>query len=424
MKNTKIFILFFALFYLFTSCKKEEKMGLEVLPQSEIIKSQFYDKTEIQSFIVATDTFKIKNLSKSLIGEYEDPIFGTNKAGFITQINLSKEDVDFGENFEIDSIVFYLSLDRIFGDSIAEQELEIYEINKDLEDIDYKEDDFNDLEFYDNDGLIVSKNIVFFENEDFNDSIAINMTDENPEFKEKMQILFSDNTNLENNESFLEKIKGFYLKSTKTGVIASVNLLNSFSCMTLFYKNSEDTTSHIFNINEDCIRLNSYERYYENTDFFSQIDDTLNIAEKIYLQGIGGLRSKIDFPELFENWTDTGKICVNKAELIFTIDESSFLDKNYSLPDQLYLEMVNEDGISKMITDLEITQTYTYFGGYYNEEDKTYKFNISKYIQDLIDGNYKTYGLRLMTIGSAILPQRVVLEGDNNIKLNLTYTKL
>ncbi|OQX97756.1 MAG: hypothetical protein B6I24_07705 [Bacteroidetes bacterium 4572_128] len=274
MRNTKIFILFFALFYVFTSCKKEEKMGLEVLPQSEIIKSQFYDKTEIQSFIVATDTFKIKNLSKSLIGEYEDPIFGTNKAGFITQINLSKEDVDFGENFEIDSIVFYLSLDRIFGDSIAEQELEIYEINKDLEDIDYKEDDFNDLEFYDNDGLIVSKNIVFFENEDFNDSIAINMTDENPEFKEKMQILFSDDTNLENNEIFLEKIKGFYFKSTKTGVIASVDLLNSFSCMTLFYKNSEDTTSHIFNINEDCIRLNSYERSYENTDFFSQIDDT------------------------------------------------------------------------------------------------------------------------------------------------------
>jgi len=77
-----------------------------------------------------------------------------------------------------------------------------------------------------------------------------------------------------------------------------------------------------------------------------------------------------------------------------------------------------------MITDLEITQTYTYFGGYYNEEDKTYKFNISKYIQDLIDGNYKTYGLRLMTIGSAILPQRVVLKGANNIKLNLTYTKL
>lgn len=424
MKNTKIFILFFALFYLFTSCKKEEKMGLEVLPQSEIIKSQFYDKTEIQSFIVATDTFKIKNLSKSLIGEYEDPIFGTNKAGFITQINLSKEDVDFGEDFEIDSIVFYLNIDRIFGDSIAEQELEIYEINKDLEDIDYKEEDFNVSEFYNNDNLIVSKNIVFFENENFNDSIGINMTDENPEFKEKMQILFSDNTNLENNESFLEKIKGFYLKSTKTGVIASVNLLNSFSCMTLFYKNSEDTTSHIFNINEDCIRLNSYERYYENTDFFSQIDDTLNIAEKIYLQGIGGLRSKIDFPELFENWTDTGKICVNKAELIFTIDESSFLHENYSLPDQLYLEMVNEDGISKIITDLEITQTYSYFGGYYNEEDKTYKFNISKYIQDLIDGNYKTYGLRLMTIGSAILPQRVVLEGDNNIKLNLTYTKL
>ncbi len=424
MKNTKIFILFFALFYLFTSCKKEEKMGLEVLPQSEIIKSQFYDKTEVQSFIVATDTFKIKNLSKSLIGEYEDPIFGTNKAGFITQINLSKEDVDFGEDFEIDSIVFYLNIDRIFGDSIAEQELEIYEINKDLEDIDYKEEDFNVSEFYNNDNLIVSKNIVFFENENFNDSIGINMTDENPEFKEKMQILFSDNTNLENNESFLEKIKGFYLKSTKTGVIASVNLLNSFSCMTLFYKNSEDTTSHIFNINEDCIRLNSYERYYENTDFFSQIDDTLNIAEKIYLQGIGGLRSKIDFPELFENWTDTGKICVNKAELIFTIDESSFLHENYSLPDQLYLEMVNEDGISKIITDLEITQTYSYFGGYYNEEDKTYKFNISKYIQDLIDGNYKTYGLRLMTIGSAILPQRVVLEGDNNIKLNLTYTKL
>jgi len=70
----------------------------------------------------------------------------------------------------------------------------------------------------------------------------------------------------------------------------------------------------------------------------------------------------------------------------------------------------------------------TYFGGDYKESNKYYTFNLNRYMQSIVEGKEKQYGLDLVAKGASIYGNRLIFDGpeSNNRKfrLKLTYTRI
>ena len=76
----------------------------------------------------------------------------------------------------------------------------------------------------------------------------------------------------------------------------------------------------------------------------------------------------------------------------------------------------------------------SHFGGTYDAANKTYSFNIARYVHELLyegrsnDGLYLIVPNNLLTSGSVVSANRVVLGGPGHstlgMKLNIIYTEL
>ncbi len=70
-----------------------------------------------------------------------------------------------------------------------------------------------------------------------------------------------------------------------------------------------------------------------------------------------------------------------------------------------------------------------YFGGWYNNKDQTYRFNIAKHMQDVLEKKEgkENLGFYLETTGKNTTSRRVVLKGATSttgIRLEVTYSKI
>ena len=69
----------------------------------------------------------------------------------------------------------------------------------------------------------------------------------------------------------------------------------------------------------------------------------------------------------------------------------------------------------------------TYFGGDYDATNKVYKFNIARYVQQVLNGTRKNQGLYIITNARPTTANRVQLIGGNqtlpnHMRLKITYT--
>ena len=121
------------------------------------------EKFNVISYNKVVGPVQTNSLAVNMLGYYEDAIYGSNTANFVTQLNSAILDPDFGENVELDSVVLtipYFSraigvtdenvleyeLDSIFGE-IHPMRLSIYESNFFLRDFDPAEE-FNTAQPY------------------------------------------------------------------------------------------------------------------------------------------------------------------------------------------------------------------------------------------------------------------------------------
>ena len=129
--------------------------------------------------------------------------------------------------------------------------------------------------------------------------------------------------------------------------------------------------------------------------------------------GLGGLKTKINLPDwnvVFKN----KKASIAKATLTVSIKNNS--DAGVFKPHaSLLLLFTNSDS------------TYTRIdggnspGGGYNSDSKTYSFNMTIYLQRILNGSVKDYGLYLVS-GSILSelkipdnPRRTVLNGGSSM---------
>lgn len=418
--------------------------GLSILPVGDIVKvGKVIEKESIKSYTLTDEKQRTDEPAYNLLGTYNDPVFGKTTADFACQFRLSSYP-DFSKDAQPDSLVLYLLYMQVYGDVVTPQNLKVYELNTDLQ-LDNKYYQDIDLKGITNQIAIGDENYLpKFKLDSLTNTYG--STKANPkdtviqEIAIKLDLALAnrlmalDSLTLSDNDLFLKAFKGLYVESgdlNQGGALMRIYTLATGSKMILHYHNSaEDSLRFSYGINESAARISRFSHDYSQTTFAANLDKE-NIQDSlIYLQTTGGLRSKILIPEL-ESWqtlipeqpSGSEKIVINQAELIFQVD-SAYSDTTTLIPpNQIVLSALDKDGKEYLPSDVAFSSLY--YGGTYNSSDKTYRFNIAKHMQDVLNKKVDNYGFLLSTSFRSDIYKRVVLKGASSktgIRLEITYS--
>lgn len=405
------------------SCDQNEKIGLEITPPGERFAYHQDTASVIRVSTLRQDSLTSEKRSRSLLGSMNDPVFGKSRAGILTQLRLSSNDVDFGENVQLDSVVLLLKYQSGIGDTTDLQHIRVYELLEDL---------YFDSTYYSN--LDISS---YFDEAnpvaDFQyyptpraDSLFIRIDDIIGE-----KILFADTSYLKDNASFLDYFKGLYFESSainEEGSVMYFDLTGGDSRMMLYYNNSEeDSLKYEVVINSNCTWLNVFEHDYTGSEIELIVNDSMGEYGRAYIQAMAGLRAyaRIEFSDTLMQLSYDG-ISINKAELRIPVAQE-YVTNEMLVPGNIQIFNALEDGTNEFISDIFLGEEY--HGGFYDESTGEYTFNIAKYVQDLLDVDLdfrvKNNGMFIVIKDSRISGNHLVINNNpqgEKIRLNITYT--
>ncbi len=427
------------------SCRKTNDFGLEVQPNQDLLSVNQTDSTSIITYSVLEDSLKTDELSgPNLLGSYTDPYFGSLNSSVYTQIRLESS-YDFRpsgtltlDSLIVDSVILYLAMDGYYG-NLGSQTFEVFQLSEDLH---------LDSSYYTNSTLSANLiNLVASSNGEINPNpqvpgyvkgelvneailrIPLSITDFAIPIMEQ-----SGTTSLDGNDGddqFIDWFKGLLITTNNTsqsinqGAIYYTDLLSEFSKITLFYRDTSgtaadhDTLSFDFNLNANCARFHNSTIDYTSSVVESTLNDSTLGQDLFYVQSLGGCKGKIHFPYL-DQLIDSS-IIINKAELVLPFQ--FYLLDAYDPASSLILTTENSNGDASFLPDFFESN----HGGSIDLINKNYRFNITRYINEIIAGETSNYPLSLITSGSGVSANRGVFNGFNSTKkdkpkLILTYS--
>ncbi|MCF8369186.1 MAG: DUF4270 domain-containing protein [Bacteroidales bacterium] len=431
-------LLFIIAGFVNSSCnKKPESIGLDLVDDNKPFVGYdtsfaLYAYSEVEDSVPADET------SYNLFGSLYSKTFGLTNAGFYTHLRLGSLNPDFGPNAVADSVFFTMVYAGYYGNIETEQTMRIYRVN----DVMIRDSSYwsnKEFEIYPD---VELANFTFTPHP--NDSVEV---DSNTILAARLKVPMSldfaqeildiDNDSIfESSSAFIEYFNGIYVKpdpvtSFGGGSILSFDLTSGYSEVIIYYHNdtttSEDTLTYSLTINSNNARINRFEHDYTKSwdDIFRKqilFNDTSYGNQKLYLQGMAGVRTVIKFPDI-SSWIDSGNVVINEAKLIisgFDFEEGS------EPPTKLLLFKILGDGLFDFTPD-QATQGEVYFGGGLVESSNSYTFRISLYLQDLLAGE-EDLGLGLYPTAKSIKANELIFKGagiddPGRFRLNIIYSK-
>lgn len=415
------------------SCNKEpDLIGLDLLPEGDRLNMSFIDTSSIIAYSVREDSLITKNLSSNLLGYLNDPVFGPVKASFYTEYRLQATNNSFGENPVADSIVLTLVYDGVYGDSLTQHTVQVFELADTL---------INNAKHsyyaYSSEPVLPTPigEATFIPNLKEADSVdgkyvkphlRITLTQE---FANR--ILNASEEALSANKFFKHVFKGLYIDAAPVspgspGSILYFNLLDEMSRISLYYHNDKGASSIKFLINSTCINYNNYNHYNYASAAPELLQQFAGIADpahsQVFIQSMGGSKVKIEIPWL-KNIPKNANIAVNEAVLIFTDSEPGGV---FKAPKQLFIRALKDDGNYSFLPDESDGFGPQYLDGRYSNKHQ-YQFRVSKYVQDRMRYPDKPdNGLILVIPGGSLTANRLILNGPGHatdrMKLVIYYT--
>jgi hypothetical protein len=204
------------------------------------------------------------------------------------------------------------------------------------------------------------------------------------------------------------------------------DLLDVQSRMTLYYRvvrpGEEDTLSFDFVINENCARYTHCDHQPQlapDPYLDDQLQDSTLGQTRVFAQSLGGTRAKVHFPAI-DRYPEAGFEALAKAELVVPIAGGFY--PFYQPPTQLFVFRKGSLGQDLFLPD----QLLGAVGGFYDMDAREYRFNITRWMQGVLNGTYANTGLSLVPSSNGVSANRVVLAGPAHeeapMKLNLTFT--
>ena len=417
------------------SCKKTpENIGLNIQPEGYLLNAQFTDSTTLITHTLKDDSIRTDEITPNLIGVCNDPVFGITSASVYTQLALSKTTPAFGNNPVLDSAVLSLVYkDNQYYGTLTPQKFKVCEMIEPI-----------------------SKDSIYFSNKTFNyttefansyltpnpkDSVKIDGKNQSPQLRIQLDKNFFQKF-LEpalshiysGNAGFQNFLRGFYISSaTNTvsgeGAILFFDLMNINSGLTLYYKNTDTTAQQSYSFGtKDCARFGHFEHDYSlSSSVQKQITGNPSVQhDTVFVQSMAGVQTKITIP-FFMDYYKKEKISINKAELIIKVLPSSIIQTTYTPPSKLMVVVANDSSAVTFMPDY--FEGDSYFGGNYDAANQEYRFNIARYLQQILNGTRKNNGLCVIVAFRPSVANRVQLIGGNkllhgNMRIKLTYTPL
>lgn len=439
------FILSLGISICLTSCDESSVVGLDVQPENDLLNVGYNDSTTIRTRTLKGDSLitdeSLITTGEALIGKYNDPVFGTSTASMYTQVRLPSNIIStsFGTAPICDSIVLSLVYKNTFygKKDRKNQKLNVYQLSESMS---------TSTVYHSNSSL--SKSTIDLTEADGHifvprpgDSVNVLGTTLKPQLRVPLdntfgQLLLNNQStgNLATNSDFQNFFKGIYITTENTtGLLPEegniLHFLMGESRITIYYRNSaNDSLNYDLSLGS-VARFNHFEHDFTPAiiDLTTQMGITGTAQNNtVYVQSMAGTKVKLDFPYLM-NWVNAGAIGINKAELVIKIDTSlaTYNIDTFAAPATLIVFGINDDGTTYAIPDA--FEGSNYFGGTLGMLE--YRFNIARYIQQVLDGDRNNNGLYLIVSNGAIFGNRVVLGGGSpgstrQMKLNLTFTKL
>lgn len=408
------------LFITTVGCNKSGELGIAVLPEDDMLSGIFSDTTTLLAYTVPADSLLTWNLSSfpqktpllSPLGSYIDPVFGQSTASFYVKFSMPTNNINFGngDGFKPDSLVMTIAYNGFYGEAPLPQTIMVYQLDS--------------MSTLDEDGVYYTASNVLVNLTDLGGA-TINpaIGDVSVSFKLNDPIFTESDSSFLTNADFQNFIKGFYILTNpfSPGGMLYMDINSSTTKLTLYY---DDSASFDFVIDGKSVWFNRFHHMYDGTAIEMQYSDPSLGNSLVYVQPMGGTMVKIEMPYI-TNWDS---IAIGKAELVLSVYDDGTLD-TYGVPDNLFILAAEENSV---ITDQ--FEGATHFGGTYDAANKTYTFNIARYVHELIyegrtnDGIYLIVPNNLLTSGSVVSANRVILGGPEHsqlgMKLNLIYTKI
>lgn len=413
-----------------TSCKRPENdLGSELLPNEDGLTALQTDTITIIATTVQEDSIRTDELSSVMLGNYIDPILGSTRASFNTQVRLSTTSPDFPESFIIDSVVLGLVYTGDFYGKLAKQQIFVHELTEDLE---------NDSTYYTN-----TKHIYNITNEvksgwntyDFRpeDLVIVGTDSVIPQLRIHLnealgqKLLTATDDQLSSNDNFLQFFKGLHVSpGFADACVANFDLIDSDSKLSVYYRYDndgvEDTTYYHFNITSECSYYTQVEHNRAGTAL-APLDSDNDVSGDVttYVQAAGSMKTLIEFPFLSDLDAIENK-SVNRAELRIPFDD----DGRFGAQTNMFLVYLDEEGDYNLLPD----QSLGSIGGGANFTDDYYTFNISLYLQKVLNGEITSQGLYLISKNAGVTVTRCALHGPNhtpglpseNMRLILTFS--
>lgn len=420
------------------SCKKlPNQVGSSLQPNSNYIKVNFSGKQNIIAESERIDSLSTKSATLSLVGNLNDPLFGSSDLSFYTQIGLTSNSIKWGEGATTDSIVLQMVYSGYYGDTLSPLTMKIYEVTEDMsgESMTY----YSNTSFSHGDELA---NYTFYPRpktksnvDDDSLTTAVIRIPINNSLGDKF---INDESHLSSNSSFMKYFRGIYVEcepTNETGSICYFNLLNTKSYLRMYYHNDYDTTFYDFNVSDKYVRFNHFEHDYATAQKPINFNDTAS-SQYLYVQSTAGVRTRLTFPNIAK-WADdmNTNVLINEAKLILTGANGLINGVNndtamFSQPVQLVVVKANEDGSYSILPDQFVGTNY--FNGMYDPETDQVWFRISEYIQDLVlsDPDAENYGLFVYTYSGSYNAKRWIFHGPdspdttNRVRLEIIYSQI
>jgi hypothetical protein len=444
MKNWTGIILFLASL-LFAACEANE-IGAEIQPTEDKV------SVKTDSFSVsATTTFIKERYSESdklLLGNYEDPIYGKARLDFLAEFRYLN--ADYPASAKATSVQVVLYYKTFFGDSTAVQEATVYQLNKALEFNKNYTTNINVDEFCDKSVILGKKVYVAYDptvpdsikNEDeYCNTVRIDLP---LSIGEK---LISDRSITQNQESFLNLLKGVYVTNEFTGqVVLDVDSVNLEVAYDYAPKESKPDSLvnkvRVYPVNKETtsvLRISNIE-----APAFEDIPDSL-----VYMSSYIGMVPKVELPiqRIRERlgYEKGDIISINNMSIV--VEEALCADSSLTLlglPPNVIL--VREADVEKFFTQsLYPAEGITTVLGIYSNELRAYTFNnLADYLHDILENgdteeDVNPFYILPVTGATDIQGTDAVVRhqfrptgvrlrsGKNdgsNMRLSVTYTKL
>jgi hypothetical protein len=427
-------------------CKEDLGLiGLGVQPDEEFLNTDSL-YPDIVAYSAIHDSLISSSVSTNMLGYVYDPVFGNTQAGIYTQFRLSATSVDFGDNAGVDSLVLTLAYAGYFGDTLNSFRLKVYELTGDLSkgETYYTKSSINhdNVSLTEDPNLYISPTPTIHQDSSASSYYLRVKLDKN--FAMNKFISKSGSGEYANDAVFLNYFKGLYLEAddkTGNGCIVSLNMTHSLSGLTIYYHNDQASNlKYIFKLNDSTAHfgvVNHFDYTGATNNLTQQLNgDYTSASDVLYAQSGSGIKVILNFPSLKETFKDK-KVIIHRAMLVISHQDDGL--QNYSYPSALSLTYTNPNtGAGSFLPDYYFGLENDYFGGKYDATTKEYRFNITQYIQNLIDeGKYPlidgygdNYSLNILNLSATHL-FRLMIYGthpssandfDKRLRLKINYT--